>query len=229
MEAPTIHEAAAAGNVDAVRQMLDRDPSLVDADDQHQWRPLFHAGLYRQLEAVRLLIDRGADVTAHDGYAMHYAGQVPGNKAIIELLILHGALDAHVHPPTHLYRQFLTAVFLANESRVRYLLTQHPHLATTWEGRGDQPLHHACRNGDLAIIAHLVEGGADVNAHSRSGHFPLYCAGGHGHVEAARYLLDRGADLQAKLPDGHTFRAWVEQFADDPRFRNVIAMLDSYA
>jgi hypothetical protein len=94
-----------------------------------------------------LLIEAGADLAAHDGYVLHYAGEVPDNKAIVSLLVQYGALDAHVRPADDLSRQFLAALFLGDGGRVRSLLARHPRLATTPDGR-DQPIHHAARNGD---------------------------------------------------------------------------------
>jgi ankyrin repeat protein len=109
-----IHDACRRGDTDEVRALIAADPAAVDADDEHGWRPIFHAGLYRHEQVVRLLIEAGADLAAHDGYVMHYAGEVPNNKAIVSLLVQYGALDAHVRPADDLSRQFLAAVFLAD-------------------------------------------------------------------------------------------------------------------
>src|SRR4051812_40254899 len=155
MPEPSIHEACTRGDVNAVRALIPADPAAVDADDEHGWRPIFHAALWRHEPVVRLLIEAGADLAAHDGYVLHYAGEVPGNKAIVMLLVQYGALDAHVRPADDWSRQFLAAVFLADAARVRSLLNRHPHLAATPDGRGDQPIHHAARNGDTEIV-HLL-------------------------------------------------------------------------
>jgi ankyrin repeat protein len=194
----SIHEACRRGDVDAVRRLIAADPAVVDADDEHGWRPIFHAGLWRHEEVVRLLIEAGADLAAHDGYVMHYAGEVPNNKAIVGMLVQYGALDAHVRPTDDLTRQFLATVFLADTARVRSLLARHPHLATTPDGRGDLPIHHAARNGDTEVVRLLLEHGADVNAKNPRGHTVLYCAGGHGHRDTMQLLLDAGSDDEAK-------------------------------
>lgn len=223
---PSIHDACGRGNIDAVRAMIAADPALVDADDEHGWRPIFHAALWRHLPIVRLLIEAGADLSAHDGYVMHYAGEVPNNKAIVSLLIQYGGLEAHVRPTDDLSRQFLAAVFLADTARVRSLLGRHPHLATATDGRGDQPIHHAARNGDTEIVRLLIEAGADVNAKNPRGHTVLYCAGGHGHLATTQLLLDRGADCDAKFThDGKTLLEWLAQYPDDPRYTPITAAL----
>jgi len=118
-----------------VRRWLAKDPALVDADDEHVWRPIFHASLWRRLPVVRLLLQAGADIAAHDGYVAHYAGEVPNNKEIVTLLVQAGALDAHVRPVDDLSRQFLAALFVGDVARVAALLAQHSHLATAPDGR----------------------------------------------------------------------------------------------
>ena len=222
----TIHEACRRGDVDAVRALIAADPAAVDADDEHGWRPIFHAGLWRREPVVRLLIEAGADLAAHDGYVMHYAGEVPHNKAIVSLLVQYGALDAHVRPTDDLSRQFLAAVFLAAAARVRALLDRHPHLATAPDGRGDQPIHHAARNGDTEVVRLLIQHGADVNARNTRGHTVLYCAGGHGHLDTLQLLLDEGADCDARFThDGKALTEWLAQYPDDRRYTPIAEAL----
>jgi ankyrin repeat protein len=217
----SIHEACRRGDIDAVRALIAVDPAAVDADDEHGWRPIFHAGLWRHEDVVRLLIEAGADLAAHDGYVLHYAGEVPNNKAIVSLLVQYGALDAHVRPTDDLSRQFLAAVFVADTGRVRSLLARHPHLATTPDGRGDQAIHHASRNGDTEIVRLLIEHGADVNAENPRGHTVLYCAGGHGHLDCLLLLLKEGADRDAQL----SLMEWLAEYPEDARFTPITEAL----
>ena len=223
----SIHDAAAEGNLDVVKQILEQDPSLVNQDDQYEWRPIFHAGLRRHYDVVKYLIDCGADLAAHDGYVIHYAGEVPNNKEVLSLLIAYGALDAHTEPASEIARQFIYAVFLANEERVNAMLRDNSALVEERYARGDTALHHATRNGDLEIVKQLVSSGADVNAIADQGHFALYCAAGHGHVETTRYLVEKGADLEARLSDGKTVTEWLKQYADhDRRLRSTLEVLE---
>ena len=207
--------------------MSNRKPQSVNQDDKYEWRPIFHAGLRRHYDVVKYLIDCGADLAAHDGYAIHYAGEVPDNKEVVSLLITYGGLDAHTKPSSEVARQFIYAVFLANVQRVRTMLQDNPKLVQEQYARGDTVLHHAARNGDLEIVEQLVDYGADVNAIADQGHFPLYCAAGHGHVETTQYLVEKGANLQTKLPDGKTVTEWLEQFAEhDRRLKSCLDILD---
>ena len=227
MELGSIHDAAAKGDLDTVKKILEQNPSLVNQDDQYEWRPIFHAGLRRRYDVVKYLIDCGADLAAHDGYVIHYAGEVPNNKEVVSLLIAYGGLDAHTKPSSEIARQFIYAVFLANVGRVNAMLRDNPKLVQECYARGDTALHHATRNGDLEIVEQLVGAGADVNGTTDNGHFPLYCAAGHGHVETTRYLVEKGADLQARLSDGKTVTEWLKQYADnDRRLKSTLDVLE---
>ena len=223
----SIHDAAANGDLDSVKKILEQDPDRVNQDDQYEWRPIFHAGLRRHYDVVKYLIDCGADLAAHDGYVIHYAGEVPNNKEVVSLLIAYGGLDAHTKPSSEIARQFIYAVFLANVERVNAMLRDNSALVEERYARGDTALHHATRNGDLEIVKQLVSSGADVNATTDNNHFPLYCAAGHGHVETTRYLVENGADLQARLADGKTVTEWLKQYADhDRRLKSTLDVLE---
>ena len=227
MALSSIHDAAAKGDLDAVKQILEQDPEQVNQDDQYEWRPIFHAGLCRHYDVVKYLIDCGADLAAHDGYVIHYAGQVRDNKEIISLLVEYGGLDAHTKPASEIARQFIYAVFLANAERVNAMLRDNSELVKERYARGDTALHHAARNGDLEIVKQLVSGGAEINATTDNNHFPLYCAAGHGHVETTAYLVEKGADLQARLSDGKTVTEWLKQYADhDRRLKSTLEVLE---
>jgi len=57
-----IHNAARSGDVGVVTRLLDDDPTLIEALDEHDWYPIHVAAEYGNTVVVRLLIERGADV-----------------------------------------------------------------------------------------------------------------------------------------------------------------------
>lgn len=225
---PTIHKAAWDGDIERVRQCIDEDPSCVNSADEHGWYPVYIAGLCKNEPLVRLLIDAGADLSLGDGYVMHFAGEIPGNKPIVKLLIEYGALDAHVKPSSDLARQFIAAVFIADLPRVRAMIRLYPDLIHTRDGRDDLPIHHAARNGDLEIVQAMIDAAVDVNQRASGGTTTLYCAGGHGHVAVVKALLEAGADKDAVFTeDGKNLAAWLDQYPDDKRYQRVRAALDA--
>src|SRR4051812_34074382 len=56
-----VFEAATTGDVDRLRHLLDEDPSLARAQSSDQGTALHFACFFTQQEAVRLLLERGAD------------------------------------------------------------------------------------------------------------------------------------------------------------------------
>lgn len=227
MNVKALQEAIISGDLPAVQEIVDQNPSLVNEDDEYAWRPIFHAGLRRHLDIVRYLINQGADLSTHDGYVMHYAGEVPNNKEVVSLLVQYGGLDAHTEPASPIARQFIHAVFLANVQRVHAMLRTHSDLVHERFARRDTALHHAARNGDMDMVGMLVAHGVDVNAMSEAGHFPLYCAAGHGHVDATRVLVENGADLATTIND-QTTSEWLRQYTDeDVQYQACLEVLEN--
>jgi ankyrin repeat protein len=68
-----IHEAAEAGNVGRVRELLDAEPELVRRTDRAGGTPLHRAVAASRRDVIALLLDRGADL-----HAVHAAG--PGSE-----------------------------------------------------------------------------------------------------------------------------------------------------
>jgi len=86
-----IHEAAEAGNIEAVKQHLDGG-AHVNAKSESGWTPLHTAAARGHKEIVELLIVEGADVNAGDKIItpLHLAA-FHGQPEIAELLIAKGA------------------------------------------------------------------------------------------------------------------------------------------
>jgi ankyrin repeat protein len=59
-----VFDAAAAGDVDRLTEQLDGDANLVGAWSEDGFSPLHLAAYFSRGDAVRLLLDRGADVAA---------------------------------------------------------------------------------------------------------------------------------------------------------------------
>jgi ankyrin repeat protein len=91
-----IHAAAAGGQVDELRRLLELHPDLIDARGvDHSARTALHQAAWNdRLECVRVLLDGGADVTIRDyednASALHGAARY-ASVAIVRLLVEAGA------------------------------------------------------------------------------------------------------------------------------------------
>jgi ankyrin repeat protein len=96
-----VWEAAAVGDADWLADLLDEDASLVNAWSADGAQPLHFAAFFGRVGAVRLLLERGAEVNAH---ARGFNGVAPINSAaandlkpnetcteLVRLLLAHGA------------------------------------------------------------------------------------------------------------------------------------------
>jgi len=90
-------QAAAMGRTDLVASILDRDVSLIDIPDSQGKTALFHAAHNNRLAAVKLLVERGADVNRADAVGTAALHRTSGqcSDELIRYLIDHGA-DAHL-------------------------------------------------------------------------------------------------------------------------------------
>ena len=67
MELGSIHDAASKGDLEAVKKIVEQEPSRVNEDDEYEWRPIFHAGLRRHYDVVKYLIDyNGPQYLGHE-------------------------------------------------------------------------------------------------------------------------------------------------------------------
>jgi uncharacterized protein len=97
-----VFEAAALGRTERVRELVDADPSLVNAYGDDGFHPVGLASFFGHLDTGRLLYERGADANqiARNEHiqtaAIHAAAAAEGKEedvryALVELALEHGA------------------------------------------------------------------------------------------------------------------------------------------
>src|SRR5438034_11641524 len=59
-----VFEAAAVGRTERLRELIDEDPALANAWADDGFQPLGLASFFGHVEAVRLLVERGAEVNS---------------------------------------------------------------------------------------------------------------------------------------------------------------------
>ena len=90
-----VHEAAALGDTDRLRELLDAEPQLADAQASDGFAPLHLAAFFERPDAVRLLLERGADATAVAANPMRvtplHSAAASGGREAARLLLEAGA------------------------------------------------------------------------------------------------------------------------------------------
>ncbi len=164
---PDIHEAAAIGQTERVRALLDADASLFDAFSAEGFTALGLAAHFGHPETVRLLITRGANVNA---VARHP----------LEVTPLHAALFG---------RQIETARLLIHHGAD----VNARRGGKGWPRAGWTALHYVAAFGLIELIGPLLARGADLNALDDVGCTPLQAALESQQNVAADLLRRQGA------------------------------------
>jgi cytohesin len=192
----------AAWNVrkEIVELLIDKG-AFSDAKDKWGRTPLHiategegHGGRTQYKEVAALLVAKGADVNAKNGFngrtPLHNAATW-GHKEIVVLLIAAGAVvnakDDDGYTP-------LDLTSLENNPNAS------PEIADILR----ELLFDAASDGDLAGVQAELDKGADVNAKNKDGWTPLNFATDGGHKEVAELLIANGADVNAKDDQGST-------------------------
>jgi len=115
--------AAALGDSDRIKSILDKDPDQIRVARPNGRRALTTAVEFGHDDIVRLLLERGADPTwpelnAERGGALHAASRA-GKRALVELLLAYGA-DPNAHSDSA-----GNAVYAAKTREIRALLEAH--------------------------------------------------------------------------------------------------------
>jgi ankyrin repeat protein len=131
----TLHEAAALGRTDRLRELLDEEPARADELGDDGFHPLGLACFFGHVDAAKLLLERGADVNALS------------RNEHIQTAAIHAAAAAE-----------------GKDEQVRYELVElvldhgaDPNLA---QGGGSRAIDAARQNGDRRIEELLLERGA---------------------------------------------------------------------
>jgi ankyrin repeat protein len=162
--------------------------------------PLMHTAAVGSVEAMTVLLDRGADMNAANSVGATALMWAVTDIDKVRLLLARGA-DARV-----VSQRGRTALFLAARSDrsaeiVKLLIAAGADVRAI-DAAKMTVLHSAAAGNDTETIRQVVNAGADVNAADFAGFTALIHAASNRNLDAVRLLLAKGADVNARSGDG---------------------------
>ena len=158
--------------------------------------PVADAAMRGDREAVRTLLQEGADVNAAHGdgmTALHWAAE-RRDAEMAELLIYAGANVEAVTRIAH-YTPLHIASKAGSVAVIEHLLKAGSDVHATTGSGGATALHLAAVSGGAEAVSALLKAGSDVNAREAEwGQTPLIFAASFGRTDVVKVLLANGAD-----------------------------------
>ena len=220
-------DALRRGDLAGFRRDLAANPAGANANGPAGSTPLMYAALYGDLDAVRRLLEAGADPDAASD-----AGSTALMQAIHDLdqtrLLLDAGANPNVRPDDGRTAVIVAASRFGSAPVVRLLLDRGASAAASTANR-QTALRLAAGTGDVDVMRLLIERGADLKADAaaaltqailakcracveiviqqadrRAFGDALVVMARWGDPDAVRLLLDRGADINARDADGRT-------------------------
>lgn len=194
--AAEVMDAVKAGDADALRAILQRDPAAAASRADDGGSPLLAALYHGRRDLAEMLVAHGRRPDAFEAAAL-------GNTDA-----LRAALDEDPSAATRLSSDGWTALHLAgffgHGDGVRMLLERGADVrAVSTNPMRNTALHAGVAGPQpLEMARLLVEAGADVNARQHGGYTALHSAAQHGSIPLIDLLLDAGADPDAPADDG---------------------------
>lgn len=230
--------ACITGDLETVKQLVGKDPSLVRAHYEYR-TPLSFAVRENQVMVAEFLLEHGAEPLAlGDVLEMARDRGYAGMTQLLErkLANLHGASSEG--------ESVAAAIRNRDLARARHILDESPQLVRAGDARSNQPIHWAVMTRQIPMIDELLARGADIDARRADGARPIQLTNGDHHYRGWRdvpvdvattpddvytHLVARGAYVDIGMAAFKGDLARVRALLDeDPSLANRVDDYNSY-
>ena len=166
-------------------------------EDSH--KPITLAAKKGSIDMLELMIKQKCNVRDKDTNswnALHHAAH-HGHSHVVERLVAKDftGKGATARKETPL----ILAVKGGHFTTVETLLGSTTATLLMADAHGEQPIHHACRNGSLDIFNLLISYGAKPGTSNWLGWYPIHIASAYGHTILVDRLIEQGSHVEEKL------------------------------
>jgi len=233
--------ACIAGDLEAVRRLLAKDPSLARCH-HHYRKPLYFAVRENRLEIAALLLEQDPDpfgLAVND--SLIEITRDRGHAAMEELLQTRFSERLGASPRGE---PAAAAIREHDLAKLRALLDASPDRLHAGDARSNQPIHWAVMTRQLEFVDELLQRGADLNARRADGARPIHLTNGDYHFrgwrdvpkdwptwpeEVYRHLVGRGANVDLGMACATGDLARVRELLDrDPSLVNRVSDYAGY-
>jgi ankyrin repeat protein len=220
--------AAKMGNIELMQALLATKKAELEGTDNLGRTPLMQAAMSKNHEAVRFLLDAGANPTTRDNLgttALSWAAWM-GDAASVKELIDIGS-DVEVVQAVTGWTPLIMAAGFGDPASIDVLVGAHANIEAADFLQGATPLINAARTGRVESIKALLKHGANLENPDRNGNTALLSAAANsgGDAEKVKALIEAGANIRAK--DNRGFNALqLARKRTDMRAEDVIKVLE---
>jgi ankyrin repeat protein len=200
-----LHRAAERGRTEIMAMLLDAGADINAVDERR--RTACHVAIWsNQFDALKLLVERGANLGVVDSYGhslLWIVAQHGTDERYAILLLDTGA------PLNGLWNDQLMRL-VKSVAVFNRLLARGVNLTAMRDSLGFSLLHHVARTvtreNDLRFLVNVC-GSDAVHAVDNRGRTPLHWASSDGNDSAVRVLVELGADIDRQYNNGRS--AWI--------------------
>jgi ankyrin repeat protein len=170
--------ACRAGDLQAVRRLVVKDPTLVRSRLAYR-TPLYFAVRENHVDVAAFLLEHGADPF---GLALNDSLlEICRDRGYSELEKFLEASFARIQNASSKGEAVAAAIRKRDLDKVRSLLDASPELLSVGDRRSNQPIHWAVMTRQIDVIDELLARGADINAARFDGARPIQLTNGDYH------------------------------------------------
>jgi ankyrin repeat protein len=191
-----LFQAAGRGDLQSVRDILERSPSLIDQEDDAGWTAAAYAAWSGNKTVYDYLLAQGATTSVFTEAAL---GPLPELVRRLQA----NPLGVNARDARQGATPLIWAARTGNQAAVEYLLDVGADIDAQ-DRSGATALHAAVRRERLEITETLLSARADPSLQDAQGRTPLHLAADSGSLQFCTLLVEAGAALEARDGGGNT-------------------------